>query len=184
MKSLPKGRARLAQSCLFDDPRRSLASGFLTLIKSGDPPARCGPAELSAPAERQAISDAQRIVLEASDIEQIRSDCGRSKSRRKCPGTALLDARWPYSREQQKKRPNMTRILSLAAIAGLLIASTPIAIAKGPGASFAPGQMMHRYGSVNGHPGASGYAPGHLKHRYGSVRRHPGYAHGHRLARR
>jgi hypothetical protein len=78
----------------------------------------------------------------------------------------------------------MTRILSLAAIAGLLIASTPIAIAKGPGASFAPGQMMHRYGSVHGHPGASGYAPGHLKHRYGSVGRHPGYAHGHRLARR
>ena len=87
MKSLPKGRARLAQSCLFDDPRRSLASGFLTLIKSGDPPARCGPAELSAPAERQAIADAQRIVLEASDIEQIRSDLNPDCAKRTSPRT-------------------------------------------------------------------------------------------------
>jgi hypothetical protein len=85
----------------------------------------------------------------------------------------------------------MIKILSLAAIAGFVIASTPVApvaLAKSPGASAAaPGQMMHRHGSVRGSPGASGYAPGHLMHRYGSVRGHPGasgYAPGHRLVRR
>ena len=73
----------------------------------------------------------------------------------------------------------MIKILSWVAIAGLLIASTPIALAKGPGASgFAPGQMMHRYGSVRGSPGASGYAPGHRRHSGAS-----GYARGHRIGR-
>jgi hypothetical protein len=33
-------------------------------------------AELSASAECKATADAQKIVLEASDIEQIHSDCG------------------------------------------------------------------------------------------------------------
>jgi hypothetical protein len=35
---------------------------------------------------------------------------------------------------------------------------------KTPGASgYAPGQIMQRKGSARGEPGASGYAPGHRK---------------------
>jgi hypothetical protein len=55
----------------------------------------------------------------------------------------------------------MRKILVLAA-AGLLVAATAPSFAAGK-SKAAPGQMMHRYGSVAGHPGASGYAPGHLK---------------------
>jgi len=72
----------------------------------------------------------------------------------------------------------MKKLLSLAAVAGLLAASTPAALAlMGPGASgFAPGHQMQRFGSVAGHPGASGFAPGHrfVHHHFG---RHHGFIH-------
>jgi hypothetical protein len=67
--------------------------------------------------------------------------------------------------------------------AALLIASTSLALAASSHNRFAPGQQMHRFGSVKGHPGASGYAPGQLMHQRGSVKGHPGasgYAPGHR----
>ena len=54
----------------------------------------------------------------------------------------------------------MTKILVLAAAAGLLMAT----VAPGSAApKNTPGHMMQQFGSVPGHPGASGYAPGHLK---------------------
>jgi hypothetical protein len=56
----------------------------------------------------------------------------------------------------------MTRILSCAAMVGLLVASSSSVFAKGPGAATSassPGQQMQTGGSTNG-PGASGYAPG------------------------
>jgi len=78
----------------------------------------------------------------------------------------------------------MIRALSIAAIVGLLAASTSVADARFShrmGASaFAPGHMMHR-SSIRG---ASAFAPGHLMHRFGSVRGHPGasgFAPGHRF---
>lgn len=76
----------------------------------------------------------------------------------------------------------MTKMLAALA-AGLLLASTSLAVAASSHSRFAPGQQMHRSGSVKGHPGASGYAPGQLMHQHGSVRGHPGasgYAPGHR----
>lgn len=82
----------------------------------------------------------------------------------------------------------MTKILSLAAVIGLLVAASSTADARGgagSGASaFAPGQSFRAHGSVAGHPGASGYAPGHLMRAHGSLRGHPGasgYAPGHRF---
>lgn len=56
------------------------------------------------------------------------------------------------------------KIVSIVAAAGLLFGSATVAAAKSGKASASPGHMMQRYGSVPGHPGASGYAPGHLKH--------------------
>jgi hypothetical protein len=61
-----------------------------------------------------------------------------------------------------------TKLLSIAAVAGLLIGSTALVQAQtrggmggGPGASGAsPGHEMQREGSRGG-PGASGFAPGH-----------------------
>ena len=71
----------------------------------------------------------------------------------------------------------MTKILSLAAAVGLLIAAVSTADARGGGASgFAPGQSFRAHGSIAGHPGAS--------RAHGSVRGHPGasgYAPGHRF---
>ena len=63
----------------------------------------------------------------------------------------------------------------------LAIATSLIAAAMTP--SFAapkgtPGHMMQRFGSVPGHPGASGYAPGHLK-RFSHVRSARNFAPGH-----
>jgi hypothetical protein len=80
----------------------------------------------------------------------------------------------------------MTKILSLAAAVGLLIAAASTADARGgPGASgFAPGQSFRAHGSVAGFRGASGYAPGRLMQAHGSLRGHPGasgYAPGHRF---
>ena len=81
----------------------------------------------------------------------------------------------------------MTKILSLAAVVGLLVAAPSItnARAAGFGASgFAPGHSFQAHGSVAGHPGASGYAPGRLMRAHGSIPGHPGasgYAPGHRF---
>jgi hypothetical protein len=82
----------------------------------------------------------------------------------------------------------MTKILSLAAAVGLLIAAASTADARGGGgfgaSGFAPGQSFRAHGSVAGSPGASGYAPGRLMRAHGSVRGHPGasgYAPGHRF---
>jgi len=60
---------------------------------------------------------------------------------------------------------NMRKLIPLAIIGAILIATPPPVFAKNP---FAPGQLKKRFGPVPGYPGASGYAPGHLKHRYGA----------------
>ena len=83
----------------------------------------------------------------------------------------------------------MTKILSLAAAVGVLLAACLAADARGGfGASgFAPGQSFRSHGSVAGFPGASGYAPGRLMRAHGSVRGHPGasgFAPGHRFINR
>lgn len=59
----------------------------------------------------------------------------------------------------------MKRILSCATVAGLLIASSSIADAKGPGggaSSVSPGREYVASGKqpTGGSPGASGYSPG------------------------
>jgi hypothetical protein len=82
----------------------------------------------------------------------------------------------------------MTKILSLAAVIGLLVAASATADARGGGGAsgFAPGQSFRAFGAVAGHPGASGYAPGHLRRMHGSVPGHPGasgFAPGHRFMR-
>ena len=79
----------------------------------------------------------------------------------------------------------MTKILSLMAVAGLLVAISSAADARGPGggaSGFAPGQSFRSGGALAGHPGASGYAPGHLK-RAGSFRGASAFAPGHRFKR-
>ncbi len=56
----------------------------------------------------------------------------------------------------------MTKILSLAAVIGLLVAASSTADARGGGggfggaSGFAPGQSFRAFGAVAGHPGASG----------------------------
>jgi hypothetical protein len=78
----------------------------------------------------------------------------------------------------------MTKILSVAAVAGLLVAATSTADARGGASGFAPGQSFRAHGSVAGFHGASGYAPGRLMRARGSVPGHPGasgYAPGHRF---
>jgi len=67
-----------------------------------------------------------------------------------------------------------TKILSIAAVAGLLIGSTAMVQAQvrggtsSPGASGAsPGHEMQEHGSKGG-PGASGFAPGHEMQKQGS----------------
>jgi hypothetical protein len=83
----------------------------------------------------------------------------------------------------------MTKILSFAAVVGLLVAASSTADARGMGmgaSSFAPGQSFRAHGPVAGHPGASGYAPGQKFRAHGSVTGHPGasgYAPGHRFVR-
>jgi hypothetical protein len=63
----------------------------------------------------------------------------------------------------------MTKILSCAAVVGLLVASSSSVFAKGPGgmgaSSVSPGQQFRAAGGSPGPaggPGASGYAPGRL----------------------
>jgi hypothetical protein len=78
----------------------------------------------------------------------------------------------------------MTKILSLAAVIGLLVAASSTADARGGALGFAPGQSFRAHGSIAGFHGASGYAPGRLMRAHGSVRGHPGasgYAPGHRF---
>ncbi len=78
----------------------------------------------------------------------------------------------------------MTKILSLVAVVGLLVAASSTANARGGASAFAPGQSFRAHGSVAGHPGASGYAPGRLMRAHGSVPGHPGasgFAPGHRF---
>jgi len=78
----------------------------------------------------------------------------------------------------------MTKILSLAAAIGLLVAISSTADARTGASGFAPGQSFRAHGSVAGHPGASGYAPGRVMKAQGSLRGHPGasgYAPGHRF---
>jgi hypothetical protein len=53
-----------------------------------------------------------------------------------------------------------SRILSIAAAAGLMVGTTAICFAQNSAQEKAPGQRMQDKGSVPGHPGASGYAPG------------------------
>jgi hypothetical protein len=54
------------------------------------------------------------------------------------------------------------KILSIAAVAGLIIGTTAIVQAEEKGSRGAtPGHEMQEKGSLPGQPGASGYAPGH-----------------------
>ena len=83
----------------------------------------------------------------------------------------------------------MKKLLSLAAVAGLLAVSTPAALAQmgSRGASgFTPGHQMQRFGSVPGHPGASGFAPGHrfVHHHHRFVSHHRFVRHHHRFVMR
>ena len=67
-----------------------------------------------------------------------------------------------------------TKIVSIAAAAGLFIGSTAIGYAQNPARDSAPGQQMQEKGSVPGQPGASGYAPGQKMQEKGSKSGSPG----------
>ena len=56
----------------------------------------------------------------------------------------------------------MQKALPLLLAAGFAALAVTPSLA-GPKFKNTPGHMMQRYGSVPGHPGASGYAPGHIK---------------------
>ena len=56
----------------------------------------------------------------------------------------------------------MQKALPLLLVAGFAALAVTPSFA-GPKFKNTPGHMMQRYGSVPGHPGASGYAPGHIK---------------------
>jgi hypothetical protein len=79
----------------------------------------------------------------------------------------------------------MIKPLSIAAAAGLLIATTALGHAQSSGQRMpdsTPGQKMQDRGSVSGQPGASGYTPGHRMQEKGSRAGEPGasgYAPGH-----
>jgi hypothetical protein len=75
-----------------------------------------------------------------------------------------------------------TKIVSIAATAGLLLGSVAIGYAQNPSRESAPGQQMQEKGSKRGSPGASGYSPGHQMQEKGSKPGSPGasgYAPGH-----
>src|SRR5258707_10446923 len=65
--------------------------------------------------------------------------------------------------EREPKEPAfmMSKAFSIAAAAGLLIATTALGHAESATQRYAPGQRMQEHGSVPGQPGASGYSPGH-----------------------
>jgi hypothetical protein len=67
-----------------------------------------------------------------------------------------------------------SRILSIAAAAGLMVGTTAICFAQNSAQEKAPGQRMQDKGSVPGHPGASGYAPGQKMQEKGSKSGQPG----------
>jgi hypothetical protein len=67
-----------------------------------------------------------------------------------------------------------TKIISIAAAAGLLVGSTAIGYAQSSSQDSAPGQQMQDKGSVPGQPGASGYAPGQQMQDKGSKPGSPG----------
>jgi len=60
------------------------------------------------------------------------------------------------------------KILPLLAAGALLAALPSAALAKNTRSMMTPGHKMQRFGSVPGHPGASGYAPGHQMQARGS----------------
>ena len=79
----------------------------------------------------------------------------------------------------------MIKPLSIAAAAGLLIATSALGHAQSSGQRMpdsTPGQKMQDRGSVSGQPGASGYTPSHRMQEKGSRAGAPGasgYAPGH-----
>jgi hypothetical protein len=68
----------------------------------------------------------------------------------------------------------MSKLLIVAAAAGLLIGTTALGYAQSATQDRAPGQRMQERGSLPGHPGASGYAPGHEMQEKGSKPGQPG----------
>jgi hypothetical protein len=68
----------------------------------------------------------------------------------------------------------MSKLLIVAAAAGLLIGTTALGYAQSSTQDLAPGQRMQDRGSVPGHPGASGYAPGQRMQERGGKPGHPG----------
>jgi hypothetical protein len=68
----------------------------------------------------------------------------------------------------------MSKLLIVAAAAGLLIGTTALGYAQSSTQDRAPGQRMQERGSLPGHPGASGYAPGHEMQEKGSRPGQPG----------
>jgi hypothetical protein len=70
-----------------------------------------------------------------------------------------------------------TKLMTMAAAAAFVLATAASGQAENWKSHNSPGHKMQRYGSVPGHPGASGYAPGHLKKRHG-------YRYGYRYHRR
>jgi hypothetical protein len=68
----------------------------------------------------------------------------------------------------------VSKLLIVAAAAGLLIGTTALGYAQSSTQNPSPGQRMQDRGSLPGHPGASGYAPGHEMREKGSRPGHPG----------
>ena len=68
----------------------------------------------------------------------------------------------------------VSKLLIVAAAAGLLIGTTALGYAQSSAPDRAPGERMQERGSVPGHPGASGYAPGQRMHERGSKAGAPG----------
>jgi hypothetical protein len=67
-----------------------------------------------------------------------------------------------------------SKILVLAAAAGLLSGSTGLGLAQNSPKNATPGHEMQQKGSIKGDPGASGYSPGDQMKDRGSVPGHPG----------
>ena len=68
----------------------------------------------------------------------------------------------------------VSKLLTVAAAAGLLIGTSALGYAQSSTQDRAPGQRMQDRGSLPGHPGASGYTPGHEMQEKGSRPGHPG----------
>src|SRR5215475_4509805 len=78
-------------------------------------------------------------------------------------------------RHEPKEPSSMvSKLLIIAAAAGLLIGTTALGYAQSSTQDRAPGQRMQDRGSLPGHPGASGYAPGHEMQEKGSRLGQPG----------